>query len=131
MSEITQAIEMKDWYAVAALVLLGVLWAWRRFGRRFWDKIPKRWRWAVPALVAGVSGFVAEYQAGAPVAEALKAALTAVFGIGAGASGLHAWMTNSKLPYNTKPPQAEDEEKPDDDQDETTPADPSVAEKKA
>ncbi|HWA29089.1 MAG TPA: hypothetical protein VG734_25795 [Lacunisphaera sp.] len=102
LNDLTQAIQLRNWYAVAALVLTLLIQVVRKAPilRDAWAKIPNGWRWLVPILSGGVTGFVDAYNSGLPLGAAAVATLGGALGIGLGAMGLNAALTESHLPWN-------------------------------
>jgi xanthine/uracil/vitamin C permease (AzgA family) len=100
---LSEAIGMRDWYAVAAVALGALVYAWRRFAPALWARVPDGWRWLPPVLIAGAAGFTEAFQRGLGWRDALGAAVSAGFGIGLTAMGGHSLLKESKLPYGRKP----------------------------
>lgn len=101
IAPIVQALQMRNWYALAALgLLLLVQLSKTPVLGRVWAKIPDGWR-TYSVLVAGaVAGFTAAFQDGKPFSEALLAAVGGALSISLGAMGLNAALTDSHLPWN-------------------------------
>lgn len=103
ITPLLEALQLKNWYAVAGVVLAFVIQAHRRFpwlGAKLWARIPDGAKFLVPVLSGAVVAFVAAFDAGRPFVEALKAAAGGAIAIGFGAMGVAAGLKESPLPWN-------------------------------
>ena len=98
LASLTTALQMRDWYAFAALALLALTQLAKRFG--WLSKIPEGFRGYAILLVGAVTAFVGAFQEGKPLVDALSAALGGALVIGMGAMGANAALTDSHLPWN-------------------------------
>jgi hypothetical protein len=105
---IFNALQMRNWYAVAALVLTLVIQVIRKNPglpvlaklKALWNKTPNGLRWVWPATGGAATAFVGAFQAGVEIRGALMAALGGVISIGIGAMGLNALLTELPISWN-------------------------------
>lgn len=102
MDEIINALHLRNWYALAALILTLAVQLFRKApgSSEWWAKIPDGWRWALPVLSGAVAGFTQAFAAGLNVWSALLGAVGGAVGISLPSMGLNAALTDSKLPWN-------------------------------
>lgn len=93
------AIEAQNWYAVAAIVIGGLIFAWKRFAPVLWEKIPGHWRFLVPLAMAAATGFVAAFYEGKELPVALLKSVVAAFYAGLPAAGGHHALKDMPIPY--------------------------------
>lgn len=63
--QLLQAIQARQWYPVAAIVLWYAIALWKKHGQsRLGPKIPEGWKWIVPVLLAAAIGFTDGFFAG-------------------------------------------------------------------
>lgn len=96
LEQFAQALELKDWYAVAAIALWTLIWAWKRFASKLYEKIPDGWRHLPPLLLASLTGFVTAWQEGQPLSTALTAAVGGALTIGLGSMGIQGMLKERK-----------------------------------
>lgn len=101
MDQFMSALEVRDWYAVAALVLFGLVKVWRSapVTGKLWAAVPTGWRFLPPLVAAASVGFSDAWQQGLPVSAALMQALGSAIWIGLPAMGLHGALKESPIPY--------------------------------
>lgn len=90
--QFVEALNAKNWYAIAALVVFGVIFFVKKspWAPKVWDVIPDQLKWLGPILLGAATGFVDAFQAGLPWQQALiKMVAGAVF-IGGVAMGVHS-----------------------------------------
>lgn len=92
-------MEAQNWYAVTAIVIGAIVYSWKKFRPVYWKKIPSRWRFLVPLLMAGATGFVAAFNEGKELSVALFEAIVAVFYAGLPAAGGHHVLSDLPIPY--------------------------------
>lgn len=102
MPDIATALQLHNWYALAALILLLVTQLFRKAPKLgdIWRKVPDGWRWLFPVVSGAVAGFTGAFQAGQPLASALVASVGGAIGISIPAMGLNALLTESPVPWN-------------------------------
>lgn len=102
MPDIAKALQLHNWYALAALILLFVTQLFRKAPKLsdLWRKVPDGWRWLFPVVGGAVTGFTGAFQAGQPLGSALVAAAGGTLGISLTAMGLNALLTESVVPWN-------------------------------
>jgi hypothetical protein len=98
---VLDALHMKDWYAAAALALMILVQLSKTpvLGR-VWEKIPDTVRGYAIMLGGGVTAFIAAFVNHSPFPEAALAFVGGALGIGGGAMGANAILTQSHLPWN-------------------------------
>lgn len=90
------SVDTTSTYALIASLVVFTLWLGRKASPATWAKIPPRWRWVVPVLVAGGMAFAEAQQSGRPWKHALIGALCA----GLTASGGHHMLSDVPfIPY--------------------------------
>lgn len=99
---LTSAIEAQNWYAVAAVIIGGLVFVWKRFALVLWEKIPSNWRFLVPLLMAAATGFVAAFNEKEALPVALLKAAVAAFYAGLPAAGGHHVLSDLPIPYGKK-----------------------------
>ncbi len=101
LDKIFSALQMHNWYAAAALILMILLQAIRQGNipvlTKLWYSVPNGWRWIGPVFVGAATGFTTAFAAGASLSAALVAAIGGAIGIGTVAMGLHAGAKESPL----------------------------------
>ncbi len=99
--QLLHSFQVRDWYGVAAIVLMLVLQVIRQGNvpllTQLWNRIPNGWRWLPAFLSGGATGFTTAFASGQPFPVALAAAVGGVFGIGLPAMGIHAVAKESPL----------------------------------
>jgi hypothetical protein len=102
MPDIISAVQARAWYPAAALILLFATQFLRKspWTAHIWKKIPEGARWLVPVAGGAVTGFVAAYQAGESLQDALLAALGGILTVSFPAMGANAALTDSPIPWN-------------------------------
>lgn len=102
MPDIAKALQLHNWYALAALILLFVTQLFRKLPKLgdLWLKMPDGWRWLFPVGSGAIAGFTGAFQSGQPIGAALVAALGGALGISIPAMGLNAWLTESPVRWN-------------------------------
>lgn len=101
--QLFQAFQAQNWYAVAALVLFGIIAFFKTspFGRLIWDYLDvHKAKFAVPVFVAFASGFTVAFSEGLSWQVALLRGMTAILWIAGPAMGLHGALKDSALPYS-------------------------------
>lgn len=99
---LSAAVEAQNWYAVAAIVIGGLVYLWKRFAPLFWEKIPSNWRFLVPLFMAAATGFVAAFNEEEALPVALLKAVVAAFYAGLPAAGGHHVLSDLPIPYGKK-----------------------------
>ena len=89
ITQIIQAIQTHAWYSVAALALTLAILVWKQVQPQVWAKIPEKWQWVPAVVLAAVTAFVAAWQTGATVVQAVAVALFTALTGGTSAIGLH------------------------------------------
>jgi hypothetical protein len=104
LNSLAGALRMKNWYAVAAIVLMVIVQVVRKhpITSPYWQKIPNGLRF-LPAMLASFGvGFVSGFQAHLPLADALLQGVGAIAGISIPAMGLAATIKESPIPWDGK-----------------------------
>ena len=114
MNALLTAIEAQNWYAVAAIIIGALVFAWKRFEPVVWEKIPGNWRFLVPLLMAAATGFVAAFNEGEELSVALLKSVVAAFYAGLPAAGGHHVLKDLPISYgkgrHPRPPADGDDE---------------------
>jgi hypothetical protein len=102
IDQLIGALQLRNWYAVAALVLMLLVQIARKAPvvSTWYAKIPNGWRWLPPIVGGAVAAFVAAFQAGAPLNLALLQALGGALGIGLPSMGGAALLKESHVPWD-------------------------------
>lgn len=115
MDDLLKALQLHDYYAVAALLLTIAIQVLRKapyLSDRIWQRIPEGARFLVPLIGGATIAFIGAFDEGKALWPALQAALGGAFAIGGGASGVAAWLRESPIPWDgraggrPKPPSA-------------------------
>ncbi len=96
-------LHLRDWYAVAGLLLAIAIQLHRRYpwlGAKLWARIPDGARFLVPLFWGAVVAFVTAFDEGKTLVEALKAGVGGALTIGVGAMGVAAGLKESPLPWS-------------------------------
>lgn len=101
--DIIPAIQGRNWYAVAALVIWAIVAFAKSRAPELYYRIPDGWRWLPPVLLAAATGFVDGFASGLPWQQAATRALFAVLTMGVGAMGVHGALAASPLKYGGGP----------------------------
>lgn len=101
--DIIPAIQGRNWYAVAALVIWAIVAVAKSRAPELYYRIPDGWRWLPPVLLAAATGFVDGFASGLPWQQAATRALFAVLTMGVGAMGVHGALAASPLKYGGGP----------------------------
>ena len=88
LEDFTAALQLRDWYAIAAIGLYVAIAARKRYSPKVLPPIPNGRRSLPPVAVSACTGFVVAYQAGEPVGAALVAAIGAVLAIALPSMGI-------------------------------------------
>lgn len=100
-----QDLGLREWYLAAAPLLAGAVQAFRKFpgSRKVWERIPDGWRGYLVLALGALTAVAGAVTAGTTEPkDLLAAALGGAFGIGAGAMGVNAALTESHVPWNGK-----------------------------
>lgn len=101
LTAIFAAFQMHNWYALAALVLMGLLQVIRSnrvpFLTKLWYRVPDGWRWLGPLLFGASTAFVTAFANGLSFAQACAAIVGGIFGIGFPSMGIHAAAKESPV----------------------------------
>ena len=81
ITQLIQAIQTHAWYSVAALALTLAILVWKQVQPQVWAKIPEKWQWVPAVVLAAVTAFVAAWQTGATVVQAVAVALLTLVNI--------------------------------------------------
>jgi hypothetical protein len=109
-SDLINAFQAHNWYAVAALVLFFVVNFLKALPTTstVWTYLQKyKTAWVVPLLIAFGGAFYNSWHNGSALLAAIVAGVAGVVYIGFPAVGIHAVLKNSALPYgedDTKSP---------------------------
>jgi len=102
-TDVIQAVEGRNWYALATFAVLALIMGWKKFSPSLYYKIPDGYRWIPPLALAALMGFVDGYYAQLPWKQALIRAGYAILAAGFGAAGAHGILKESPLPYGGGP----------------------------
>jgi hypothetical protein len=102
LNDLAGALRMKNWYAVAAIVLMVIVQLVRKYPKTspFWQKVPDGLRFLPGMLVSFGVGFVAGWQEHLPVLDALMQGVGGIIGISIPAMGLAATIKESPIPWD-------------------------------
>jgi hypothetical protein len=102
MPDIAKALQLHNWYALAALIVLFATQLFRKAPMLsdLWRKVPDGWRWLFPVVSGASAGFVGAFQAGLSFTVALVGAVGGALGISVPAMGLNALLTESPIRWN-------------------------------
>lgn len=103
ITQILQALQLRDWYAVAAFAITVLVQLHRKYpwaGAKLWSRIPDGWRFVPPLVYGAAIAFVASFDEGKTLAEALQAALGGAAAIGFGSMGLASGLKESAVPWD-------------------------------
>lgn len=98
-SDVYPAIENRNWYALVALAIWGLIFAWKKLAPDLYYKIPEGWRWLPPIVLAGLTGFIDGYTSGLPWQQSSLRAVWALLTMGIGAMGVHGALAEAPGPY--------------------------------
>jgi hypothetical protein len=104
--ELFQAFQTQNWYAVAALLMFGLLALLKAnpFGRVIWDWLDQHnAKAAVPVALAFATGFTEAYTAGVEWPVAILRGVSAIIFVALPAMGVHSALKDSALPYGGTP----------------------------
>lgn len=93
------AIEAKNWYAVAAIVIGTFIFLWKKIAPVVWKRISPRWRFLVPLFLGWATGFVGGFVEGKDLMGALLQAFVAAFYAGLPAAGGHHVLKDAPISY--------------------------------
>jgi len=103
LNDALAALRLQDWYALAALLLTFAIQLHRKvpaFGSKLWVLIPDGWRWLPPVAYGAAIGFLAAFDDGKTLVDALKAAGGGALTIGLGSMGFAATLKETKIPWD-------------------------------
>jgi hypothetical protein len=102
LNELVSAVQMHNWYPVAALAMLFLIQALKKpaLANLFWARIPEGARWSVPLVAAVAMGFVDAFQRGDSLQQALASAGSALIAVGLTTVGAHASLKDSPVPWS-------------------------------
>ncbi len=100
LQSLEQAFSEHDWYAVAALAIGLLIYAWRKLAPSLWEKIPACYQWVPAVLLGAGTGFVGAKAAGRPVGAAFLQAFGGALWAGLPAIGAHHVLKDAPfVPY--------------------------------
>lgn len=102
MDALLTALQLHQWYALAALILTGTLQVFRKvpLTSGVWKKIPDGYRFLVPLFLGFATAFVGAWQEGQVWQSALLSALGGAIAIGFPSMGVAAALAESPIPWD-------------------------------